>query len=891
MTESSPVTSGMEAQYHFQQPRGRAGTNMVPPYMYANMPHSPMYQQMPNRPDLMMLQSQQSSSINTIPQTVQYIENKRVIGPNGQLSTRQSLVQIKLPSEEYEEANKMELDGVAESQSEEVFSSYCCRSLPITYNCITHPGSIVEAGSLAAQSLPKVHFDLMRSLPENILLSGQLSDLQIEGILFACQRHQLILPDGFRAGFFLGDGTGVGKGRQIAGIILDSLCRGRMKHIWFSISSDLRHDAERDLQDLGCYTKVIDGCQQLDKETKAFGLVSDYKDGILFSTYSTLVSSVQSNKILPQAKTSRLDQLIKWCGKDFDGCLIFDECHKAKHFIPGKEKNSTKVAVAVTMIQRLLPKARVVYCSATGVTDVKNMAFMERLGIWGVGTPFRDFDIFHESLTKRGLGALEMLSMEMKAAGMYISRGLSYKDTEFHMVEATLTKEQQQIYDKVTHVWRELHRCMGHAIARTKSNPARLMTQYWASHQRFFKQLCMSMKVPSIVKEAKAALQDGYCVVIGLQTTGEASLDAELDQNDGDIKGFISLTREILKRFVLQFFPTEIKINADETKIDDWCVQAQCMLLDYVEQIELPFSPLDEIIDELGGPNFVAEMTGRKGYIGRYNKADTPKYYLRGGGSNLVESGNVVERNAFMHAEKDIAIISDAASTGISLHADKGALNQKRRMHITVELPWSADKAVQQLGRSHRSNQSSAPIYKLVTSNLGGERRFAAAVAKRLQSLGALTKGDRRAASGTDLCQFNFDTPYGKQALKMMYDSIIRHCLCSGVSLSDVLNESKTEEDLAVTEFHEIMITCLGEMDILVKNTIGSVLDEKYVKDVGKFLNRILGLEVRNQNLIFAYFCCCLDSVTQTAKREGRQVILLVFHVCNICNECSSIPR
>lgn len=60
-------------------------------------------------------------------------------------------------------------------------------------------------------------------------------------------------------------------------------------------------------------------------------------------------------------------------------------------------------------LQERLPKARVVYCSATGVTEPRHLGYMSRLGLWGPGTTFPGgFESFLNVVTRSGVGAMEV---------------------------------------------------------------------------------------------------------------------------------------------------------------------------------------------------------------------------------------------------------------------------------------------------------------------------------------------------------------------------------------------------------------------------------------------------------------------------------------------------
>lgn len=179
-----------------------------------------------------------------------------------------------------------------------------------------HPDPVVETASMSSVEPPDVWYEM--SIPEDTMESGKLSALQLESITYAAQQHEHFLPDGSRAGFLIGDGAGVGKGRTIAGIILENYLKDRKKSVWVSVSNDLKYDAERDLKDIGAGHIPVHFLSKMKYAKINSDINGNVKKGVMFSTYSALIGE----STIGQGKyKTRLKQLLNWCGDDFEGSV------------------------------------------------------------------------------------------------------------------------------------------------------------------------------------------------------------------------------------------------------------------------------------------------------------------------------------------------------------------------------------------------------------------------------------------------------------------------------------------------------------------------------------------------------------------------------------------
>jgi predicted RNA methylase len=753
--------------------------------------------------------------------------------------------------------------------TEAIYEEYGLQSIRIP-GARPHPTKLVQSAAMASVAPPRPSYRPM--LPSNIF--DLLSDAQLETVIYAGEAHSDVLAGSwtvdatfdlvtaapvdathsvrFRRGFMLGDGTGAGKGRQSAGIILDNWLRGRRKAVWISKSDKLIEDAQRDWSALGMERLLVTPLSRFPQ-----GKPIRLEEGVLFTTYATLRSDDRGEKV------SRVRQIVEWLGSDFDGVIVFDESHAMQNAAGGKGERGDVAASqqgrAGLRLQHALPDARIVYVSATGATTVHNLAYAQRLGLWGgEDFPFVTRAEFVEAIEAGGVAAMEVLARDLRALGLYTARSLSYEGVEYELVEHALTDDQRQIYDAYAGAFSIIHNNLDAAMqaANITGNDSTLNRQaksaarsaFESAKQRFFGHLLTAMKTPTLIRSIEQNLARGHAAVIQIVSTGEALMErrlAELPTEEwNDVRVDIT-PREYVLDYLAHSFPVQLyepftdsegnlssrPVYRDGQPVE--CREAARRRDDLIERLaSLAPVPgaLDQIVQRFG-TDMVAEVTGRSRRIVR--KGDRLVV------ENRASSANLAETAAFMDDHKRILIFSDAGGTGRSYHADLSARNQRLRVHYLLEPGWKADAAIQGLGRTNRTNQAQPPLFRPIATDVKAEKRFLSTIARRLDTLGAITRGQRQTGGqGLFRPEDNLESPYARDALRQLYLLLVRGKVegCSLQRFEDATGLTLTDDN--------------------------GIKDE--LPPITTFLNRLLALTIELQGILFTAFEQLL-----TAKVEG----------------------
>lgn len=756
-----------------------------------------------------------------------------------------------------------------------------------------HPARLIQSATLATVTPPKASY--RPRLTRRVIQSGRISDAQFDFLVAAGEAHSRHLPIdpenpstvAHRVGIYLADGTGAGKTNEMLGVALDNILRGRRKAIL--VLSKRRH-----------LSGFIDAWQTMGRNPNDFTLQWDCKAedtiggsrGILVTTYSLL------RDFKKDAGFVRVNQIANWAGREFDGAMLLDEAQEMRNAAgnedrSGKSSEVSRQGLAGIALQDALPDARVVYGSATGATDVHNLAYAVRLGLWGEGTCFKDRHSFIRTFEEGGIADLEQVTLSLKASGVYVARSLSFDGVEVTHLPVTLTADERRVYNEAATMWTRLHDAFHHCaklcnvplsdkqqIAEMRkrglsgSIPYSHLNSIYESNRKIaMSTLIAAFKARGVIEDAREKIDAGHAVVIQMQNTYEAQLNRALSRLT-DVENIrlepaelISFAEQLpVQKFKITVEPRTVDGKTTMTTVytpvlddkgniveDPNAVALRNTLIGEARSIKLPLPPLDQIMLAFG-PARIAEVTGRT----RRLIPDKP-FGNRDGATGIkieerIEADRAADIRSFHDGEKPIlAFSTGAGGSSLSYHAKIGTkAANARRVHYLIQLGYRADEVTQGIGRTHRSDQTMPPLVSLVTVDLPADRLYASRIVSALFKLGALTQGHRHATSNGMFDERDcLDGPYAEKA----WDD-----------LQAAIQDGLIPNYDWIKFMQDMGLSASGEEDYEVW---GKSKQRYVLNDVNRLINRVAALTDRRQQLIFDKLREFIDKRIEQAITDG----------------------
>lgn len=651
-------------------------------------------------------------------------------------------------------------------------------------------------------------------------------------------------------GFIIGDQTGIGKGRIVAGMIRYAINRGLMP-VFVTEKPNLYADMMRDLSDIGMGEMLGYGTDDLrvlmtnKDESVPYGANGEYAMPKLGRQADAVWQEMIANEQAPskylaifttysQMQTSggaMPDRMKAIQAIMPNAYLILDESHNAGGTGAAGGRKTAKQLIAERtngfvgrsgFMRLLVQKAKASFFSSATYAKRPNVMdlYQSTNMIHAVDKP----EQLGDAIARGGVPLQQITAAMLAADGQYMRRERSFHgvkyDTKPVAVDKDAAENMAHAMSEVLNFSRMKEGAIGKlqdeydaagAMLTDVGNNAKTSVEganFGSIMHNLIDQMLLALKTKGAVDEAMAALERGEKVVLTVANTmgsfiADYAKEMELSAGQPVNLSFTDLYRKYLEkqRWVRIKSPNGetslYRLTDDDLgpvlssmfrRIDDWMKQANFG--------DAPISPIDYLHAELrkrkvnGKSIATDEITGRTATINY--EGVTPVLASR---SSSIKT-RLKAINGFNNGDIDVLILNQSGSTGLSLHASEKFKDQRPRHMILIQAEKNIDTHMQMLGRIHRTGQVKLPIYSQLMADIPAELRPAAVLQGKMAKLTANTTASKDSDFAADGV-VDFMNDYGGQvAVEYLLDNPEVYHKLGGADMMTLSQDDASEDDI-----------------------------------------------------------------------------------------------